>query len=107
MTRRLDALPRDGLVIVHGGARGADRLAGAWAHDRGVTEEIHPADWAAHGRAAGPIRNAEMLASGVDLVLAFRSPGESRGTDHMVSIARKAGVGVEVHHGPSSAAGAA
>lgn len=86
-----DAAKVDALTIVHGAAKGADSLAGEIAHDLGYRVVAHPADWATHGKAAGPIRNKAMLDTGVDLVVAF--PG-GRGTAHMVSIARKAGVPV-------------
>jgi hypothetical protein len=78
-------------VLVHGAARGADSLAGEWARARGIAEERHPANWERDGKRAGPIRNAEMLATGIDGVVAF--PG-GRGTAHMVQIAREAGVPV-------------
>jgi UDP-N-acetylmuramoylalanine-D-glutamate ligase len=52
---------------------------------------IYPAKWDLHGKSAGPIRNQQMLDTGVDLVIAF--PG-GKGTAHMVSIAKKAGVKV-------------
>lgn len=80
------------LVIVHGGARGADRLAGMWAKSRGIPVIACPADWNKHKKAAGIIRNAEMLKKWKPaLVIAF--PG-GRGTAHMMSISRKAGVRV-------------
>lgn len=97
----VDSLP-DGTTVVHGAAPGADSLAGEAVRLRRVAsggdikEERHPADWARHGRAAGPIRNREMLNSGIDQVYAFRLPGESPGTDHMVRIAREAGIPVTV-----------
>lgn len=78
-------------VIVHGDAVGADRLAGFVARSIGVEVEAHPADWKKHGKAAGPIRNQEMLDTGVDVVLAF--PG-GKGTADMVRRAEKAGVQV-------------
>lgn len=81
----------DGLTIVHGGARGADLLADQWAVVNWVPIEEYKADWNTHGRAAGPIRNQQMLDTGVDYVIAF--PG-GRGTEHMKKIARKAGVPV-------------
>ena len=92
---RLDRLPAD-VTIVQGGARGADRIAWMWAGEAGVAFETYPADWDGDGRAAGPIRNQKMLDSGADLVIAFRSEGESRGTDHMCSIAARRGVPVEI-----------
>jgi hypothetical protein len=79
-------------VIIHGAAPGADTLAGRWAELRQVPVEAFPADWEKHGRAAGPIRNARMLAEGKpDLVVAF--PG-GRGTANMCKQARAAGVEV-------------
>lgn len=85
-----DAAARGDLTIIHGEARGADRLADDAARDLGLRVESYRADWS-QGRAAGPIRNKQMLASGADLVVAF--PG-GKGTAHMVSIAREAGVPV-------------
>jgi len=85
-----DEHPHTRLVIVHGGARGADRLAGMWAKSRGVPVVVCPADWDAHGKSAGIIRNVEMLKKWIPaVVIAF--PG-GRGTAHMMMIARKAGV---------------
>jgi predicted Rossmann-fold nucleotide-binding protein len=80
---------RDGTTIVHGAAPGADSLAAEEAALRGLDVEAHPADWAAHGRAAGPIRNQRMLDAGAELVIAF--PG-GRGTADMVRRSREAGI---------------
>jgi hypothetical protein len=78
------------LTIIAGGARGADRLARAWADERGVPCVTYPANWALHGMSAGPIRNRQMLVEGKpDMVFAF--PGGS-GTADMVRQAREAGV---------------
>jgi hypothetical protein len=79
-------------TIIHGAAPGADSWAGYVAGTLGFDVEVHPANWAKHGKAAGPIRNQEMLNSGADLVMAF--PG-GRGTQDMTSRAEKAGVPVE------------
>lgn len=79
--------------VVHGAARGADALAGAWAANHGVEVRAYPADWKAYGRAAGAIRNQQMLTEEEpDLVVAF--PG-GRGTAHMVRIAREQGFNVK------------
>jgi len=73
-------------VIIHGAAKGADTLAGKWAHDHGVPVEEFPADWEKHGLQAGPLRNLQMLTEGKpDLVIAF--PG-GKGTAHMRKVAR-------------------
>lgn len=79
-------------VVIEGNARGADRIAGFWARKNRVTNLKFPADWNAHGKAAGPIRNQRMLDEGKPShVLAF--PG-GRGTADMVRRARDAGVQV-------------
>lgn len=80
------------LRIIHGGARGADALVHEWAIERGVECVTYPADWATHGRAAGPIRNQNMLDLEQPwLVIAFDG---GRGTSDMVRRATKAGVRV-------------
>ena len=82
--------------IVHGAARGADKLSGDWAEENNVSEFAYPAQWSRYGRAAGVIRNSEMLEKEKpDLVIAFLLPG-SRGTADMVRKARQAGVTVKV-----------
>lgn len=83
--------------IVHGAARGADSMADALGARLAVTVRRFPADWQKHGRAAGIIRNREMLATKPDKVVAF--PG-GRGTANMVEQARGAGIAVvEIRQG--------
>ena len=79
-------------VIIHGCARGADSLAGRWAFTNNIPIKHYPAKWDEYGKAAGVIRNGTMLKEGKpDLVITF--PG-GKGTAHMISIAREAGVEV-------------
>lgn len=87
------ALPADqDLVLVHGGCpTGADAMCDEWARGFGAVIEVHPANWAKHGRAAGPIRNAEMVNAGADLALAFIKNG-SRGASHTAALAEAAGI---------------
>ena len=86
------------LVVIEGGARGADQLASQWVGaipERGVEHLLFAADWDKHGGRAGPMRNSLMLREGKpDVVLAFidKPLEESRGTLDMVTKARKAGV---------------
>lgn len=81
------------LVVIHGDAPGADRLAGRLAKQWGAEVIAEPADWNLYGRAAGPIRNQKMLDDHEpDVVYAFRSGGKSTGTDDMVNRARLAEV---------------
>jgi len=78
-------------VLIHGGAKGADALSGLWAStwkDR-VEERVYKADWATHGRAAGPIRNRLMFTeSDPDVIIAFEG---GAGTANMTSIGIKSG----------------
>ena len=54
--------------------------------------EVYPADWRTHGRAAGPLRNARMIAEGKpDLVIAFKG---NRGTQDCCRKAEAAGIPV-------------
>lgn len=82
-------------VVIEGGARGADSIAKGWAITHGIPVEEYPADWIKHGRAAGPIRNKQMLDEGKpDYVIAF--PG-GVGTANMVALAKRAGVKVLIY----------
>lgn len=89
------ALPADqDLVLIHGGCpTGADAIVHEWARGFGAVIEVHPANWAQHGRKAGPIRNAEMVDAGADLALAFIKDG-SRGASHTAALAEAAGIPV-------------
>lgn len=88
----------DELAVIHGAARGADHMAGQAGLDEQLTTWVEPAKWTKHGNRAGPIRNSLMLNRyKPELVIAFHSNiTESKGTKHMVSIARNAGVPVIV-----------
>lgn len=84
----LDKLGSVGLVI-HGGARGADTLAGEWAKRRDIPCVVFNPDWEKHGNSAAILRNLEMLKEEPDLVVAF--VGE-RGTAHMKKASLQANV---------------
>ena len=93
----LSALP-DVEVVIEGEAPGADTLAAAAARQLDIPVRAFPADWEREGRAAGPLRNARMLAEGHPaLVLAFHDDlASSRGTADMVARARRVGVSVRL-----------
>ena len=74
-------------TVIHGGALGADSLAGAVAQILGLKIEVYPADWEKYGKNAGFKRNLEMLDTKPDLVLAFWD-GKSKGTAHTVGHAQ-------------------
>jgi hypothetical protein len=84
-----------GCTIVHGNAKGADKIAAQEAPKIGLLVEAHPADWEHHGKRAGPIRNIEMADAGADLCIAFWD-GQSKGTNHMLTVAQERGIPVEV-----------
>lgn len=93
-------------IVVHGGARGADRLAGQVCKDLDLEERIYPAHWDRYGKPAGTNRNLQMLKeentldSPLDCVLAFPLP-TSIGTCHMIRIARAANVPVTIIEMPT------
>lgn len=80
------------IIIIHGAAKGADSLASTWAKRNKIEQLSFPANWNAYGKAAGSLRNLQMLEEGKpDLVIGF--PGGS-GTEMMCKIAEAAGVEV-------------
>ena len=72
--------------LVHGGARGADLQAAAWAVGKGIAVSAYPANWRKYNKAAGPLRNQAMLeGSKPDYCVAFHNDLEqSKGTKDMV-----------------------
>lgn len=87
----MTSLPLTPTLVIHGGAKGADSLAGRWARECGVHTASVPALWGDHGKAAGHIRNRIMLGLCPDYCVAF--PG-GKGTEGMVSLCEAAGVPV-------------
>lgn len=75
-------------VVLSGAARGADTDGADWATSRGIPVETYPADWDRHGRAAGPLRNQEMV-DRADALVPF--PGTS-GTADVTRRAHAAGL---------------
>ena len=74
------------IEIVSGAAKGADKLGEAYAEERGYKITRFPADWGTFGNSAGYRRNVEMAVYG-DALIAFWD-GISKGTGHMIDIAR-------------------
>lgn len=75
--------------IIHGGAIGADTLADIYAIDNDLPKTVIKPDWKMHGKAAGPIRNRQMVDL-CDEVLAFWDHA-SRGTKSTIDYAREVG----------------
>lgn len=92
----LEEWGRENLILIEGGAEGADRLARKWAQARGVHVATVDALWdwfrgKGNALAAGPARNRAMTLLDPDHVVAF--PGNT-GTRNMVEQARQAGISV-------------
>ena len=72
------------IIIISGGARGADTLGEKYAQDEGFSLEKFPANWNKFGKSAGFKRN-EQMAEVADALIAFWD-GKSHGTKHMIEI---------------------
>ena len=81
-------------VLIHGAARGADSIAAEEGAKLGYEIIPFPANWEKYGKAAGVIRNQQMLQEGKpDFVLGFHDNIEqSKGTKDMISRVKKIGV---------------
>lgn len=92
-------------LVVVGGAAGVDTVAQNWAQLNNIPVAIHKAEWEEHGRAAGHIRNSEMLeAHDIDLGLFFPSglsKKSSPGTYDMLQKTRTAGIEAVVFNAES------
>lgn len=80
--------------IISGGAKGADTLAEIWARDNRVPTKIFYPDWKKLGKAAGIIRNKDIVGNS-DFIIAFWD-GESRGTKSSIDIAKSSGKKIKV-----------
>ena len=80
--------------VVSGTARGADKLGERWARETNVPIKRFPANWNKFGKSAGYRRNEEM-AEYADYLIALWD-GQSRGTKHMVDLARRERIGLLV-----------
>lgn len=85
---------KEEVVIVSGAAKGADHMGELYAENKGLVCMTYPADWDTHGRSAGYKRNT-LMAENADALIAFWD-GESRGTGHMIDIAKKKGLPVRI-----------
>ena len=72
------------IVIISGGARGADMLGERYAKEEGFALERYPAEWEKFGKIAGPIRNSQMAKLG-DFFICFWD-GVSPGTKNMIDL---------------------
>ena len=96
MVKKLDKFLAnlDNVEIVSGGARGADLLGVRYADIHDLPVKWFLADWDKHGKSAGYRRNEEMANYATHLVAFW--DGQSKGTAHMVAVARRVALEVRV-----------
>jgi hypothetical protein len=95
ISKFLDTLVPEKNTTIHRDRRGADRMAGDMAEERGFLVIPFPADWKQFGRAAGPMRNEKMLNQEPDFVVAFHEDlRKSKGTRDMIQKAKDAGIAI-------------
>ena len=88
-------------TVISGGAKGVDTLGENWAENKCIPVEKFPANWAVHGNSAGYLRN-EVMASKGDALIALWD-GQSKGTKHMIDLAKKYNLEVYIHYAEPSA----
>lgn len=82
-------------IVIHGNAKGADRMAEAVCEANNVhTAKMEPR-WKGFGKQAGALRNLAMLDLEPDLVIAFTTG--TPGTQITIEEARRRGIPVEIH----------
>jgi len=69
--------------VVCGMAIGVDKLGERWARTNGIKIKEMPANWNAHGKAAGPIRNREMATYADAAIIIW--DGTSNGSRNMIN----------------------
>lgn len=79
--------PSDRLIIISGGASGADRLAAKYAKSFNIELIEFLPDWQKYGKSAGFKRNKDIV-NAADVILAFWD-GISKGTKHSLDLARE------------------
>lgn len=82
-------------VVLCGTARGADQLGNTYANNNDIPVEYYPANWNRDGRGAGYKRNEDM-ANKADALIAIWD-GESKGTTHMINIAKEMDLVIYIH----------
>lgn len=73
--------------VISGGANGVDKLGEKWAKEQNIPIKRFPANWDKYGRKAGYLRNVEMAEYSDALIAVY--DGKSKGTKHMIDIAKK------------------
>lgn len=80
-----------GTLILHGGARGVDSVAERMAPRFGFITKVFLPDWNKYGKAAGPMRNSDMLFQANYVFLFHKDISSSKGTKDVLIKCRKMG----------------
>lgn len=90
---------QDKILIVHGGANGADKCAAMCAKERGIKTKVFLPDWDKYGKKAGILRNIEMF----EYASQFQNrgcvvfwDGKSKGTKNGIELAEKYNVPLRI-----------
>ena len=85
-------------LVISGGAQGVDTLGENWAKVNNVPIKQFLPDWQTYGKAAGVIRNTQMIEDvGIDGALLIIWDGKSRGTQDTIRKASKKGLLTYIH----------
>jgi hypothetical protein len=90
----LKSVNLDTVEVVCGMARGADEVGRVWAINNNIPVKEFRADWDKHGKSAGYKRNNQMAEYGTHLIAFW--DGKSKGTKHMIDLARKSELFVKI-----------
>jgi hypothetical protein len=84
---KINNISKKDLIIVSGGANGADKLGEEFANNHNIETDIYLADWnGPKGKGAGFARNYDIVNQS-DIVIAFTNG--SKGTEHSLNYAKK------------------
>jgi hypothetical protein len=83
--RRRNTWPN--ILIISGGAKGADTLAEKFADEYNLEKLIFKPDWDLYGKRAGFVRNAKIV-DNCDVLFAFQI-NKSKGTQHSIDLAKE------------------
>jgi hypothetical protein len=81
-------------TVICGCAPGVDTLGAEYANLNSIAVEYYPADWDTFGKSAGYKRNEQMAENAEALIAIW--DGTSKGTKHMINIAKRKGLQVKV-----------
>lgn len=83
------------VLVISGGAKGADTMAERWAKIHGIPTEILAPDWKKHKRGAGFARNTDIVNVCTDMI-AFPNKARGKGTQDSIKKAQETGKQVKI-----------